>query len=181
MVSELYHLPATITTKQAFIGEKASLEQWHSRLGHPRERIVRSIISKIKLPFVHQNKSSICSYCQLGKSHKLPFSMSSFISTTPLELVHFDLWGPAPVTSHLGHQFYIHFIDDFSKFSWLYPLVQISDAHKAFLKFKIQVENLFGCKIKNLQIDGGTKYFSFKPTLEANGIIHRVSCPYTPK
>ena len=70
--------------------------------------------------------------------------------------MHSDLWGPAPVTSSHGHRFYIHFIDDFNIFSWLYPLVHKSDVYNAFLKLKIQVENLFDSKIKNLQIDGGT-------------------------
>ena len=70
--------------------------------------------------------------------------------------MHSDLWGPAPVTSSHGHRFYIHFIDAFSKFSWLYPLVHKSDTYKAFLKFKPMVENLFGLKIKNLQAGGGT-------------------------
>lgn len=75
-----------------------------------------------------------------------------------------------------GCRFYINFIDDFNKFSWLYPLVQKSDAYNAFLKFKLQVENLFGCKIKNFQTDGGTEYLPLKPLFS---IIHRLSCPYT--
>lgn len=159
----LYYLPATISTKQALVREKASFEQRHRRLGHPSERIERSIIAKNKLPVVQQDKTnSIRFSCQLGKSHKFPFRLSTFISSPPLELVHSDLWGPAPVTSSHGHRFYIHFINDFSKFSWLHPLVQKSDACNAFLKSKLQVENHFDSKIKNLQTDGGTECFPFK-------------------
>lgn len=83
------------------------------------------------------------------------------------------------MTSSHGHRFYIHFIDDFSKFSWLYPLVHKSDAYKAFLKFKLQVENLFDKRTKYVQTDGVTEYLPFKSLFEANGIVHRVSCPYT--
>lgn len=82
--------------EKVLVGEKASFEQWHRRLGHLFEWIVRSIIVKNKLPIVQQNKSySISSSCQLGKSNKLPFGLSTFILSTPLELVRFDLWGPA--------------------------------------------------------------------------------------
>lgn len=115
------------------------------------------------------------------RSHKLPFGLSNFISSAPLELVHSDIWGPTPVTSSLGHRFYIHFIDDFSKFSWLYPLVHKSSAYNAFLKFKLLVENLFDKRIKYLQTNGGTEYIPFKSLFDANGIVHRVSCPYTPE
>ena len=63
----------------------------------------------------------------------------------------------------------------------LYPLVQKSDSCNALLKFRLQVENLFDSKIKNLQTDGGTEYFPFKPILEADSIVHLVLCPYTPE
>lgn len=101
------------------------------------------------MPVLHKNKgSSICSSCQLGKSHKLPFIFSNNISTAQLEIVHSVIWGPAPVISY---RFCIHFIDDYSKFSWIFPLSHKSDAHFVFEKFKLQVENLLVKKIKMLQ------------------------------
>ena len=61
---ELYYLPLPISTKKTLVGEKASFEQWHRRLGHSSKRIVRSIITTNKLPLLQQNNNySICSSC----------------------------------------------------------------------------------------------------------------------
>jgi len=56
-----------------------------------------------------------------------------------------------------------------------------SDVFVCFLKFKCLVENLLSRKIKQLQTDGGGEFTSsqFKMFLANNGIIHRISCPYT--
>ncbi len=43
-------------------------------------------------------------------------------SVSPLDLIHTDIWGPAPVLSSLGYSYYIHFLDDFSKFSWFFVM-----------------------------------------------------------
>ena len=43
-----------------------------------------------------QFTSFFCSDCAIGKNHKLPFSASLSYVSVPLELVHCDVWGPAP-------------------------------------------------------------------------------------
>lgn len=43
--------------------------------------------------------SSLCSSCQLGKSHRLSFSINEKHSAVPFELIHFDLRGPSPIVS----------------------------------------------------------------------------------
>jgi hypothetical protein len=53
---------------------------------------------------------------QQGKSHQLPYPNSLSISKDPLELVFFDVWGPAPES--VGRKkYYVSFIDDYSKFT----------------------------------------------------------------
>jgi transposase InsO family protein len=154
---------------------------WHSRLGHPSSPIVHQILKKHQLPFVGslQNKE-VCEPCQLAKSKQLPFPLSSRVSSAPLQLVHTDVWC-SPVVSSSGFRYYVIFIDDFSRYSWLYPLHNKSDAFISFKKFKALVENQFSSRIKNLQSDGGGEFISFQFTsfLETHGIFHRISCPYT--
>lgn len=36
----------------------------------------------------------------------------------PLEIMHCDLWGPGPVTSNQGFQYYVIFVDDNSRYTW---------------------------------------------------------------
>lgn len=58
-----------------------------------------------------------------------------------------------------------------------------SDTLSAFLLFKKQVELQLGCKINQLQTDGGGEFCSaaFAAQLHNFKIQHRVSCPYTSK
>lgn len=76
-----------------------------------------------------------------------------------------------------GYKYYIHFIDDYSKFTWLYLLRTKSKAFNTFCNFKAQAELQLGFKIKSVQSDWGGEYRAFSNFLISNGIHHRVSCP----
>lgn len=58
----------------------------------------------------------------MAKSHKLPFARSESVSSEPFELVHMDVWGPSPVPSNKGFRYYLLVIDDYTRYSWLFPL-----------------------------------------------------------
>ena len=131
--------------KQVFSSIKVSRERWHSRLGHPAIQIVQHVLHRHELPSVSNNNSVICDACQQGKSHQLPFSLSTRVTTSPLEIIYSDVWGPAQ-TSVSGHQFYVSFIDAYSRFTWLYLLKHKSDVFQFFLQFQQHVERLLGKK-----------------------------------
>ena len=152
---------------------------WHNRLGHPSSHIVSLVLNKCNLPHLNKIPSLICSACCMGKIHKSLFLHSTSSYTKPLELIHTDLWGPASTPSSHGHQYYIHFIDAYSHFTWIYILKHKSEAFQVFLHFKSQVKLQLGHKIKAVQSDWGGEYRSFTKYLTSNGIIHRISCPYT--
>lgn len=78
----------------------------------------------------------------MGKSKRLLFYISSFMSSEPLELVQCDLWGPPPEPLVNGYHYYISFIDDYIKYVWLYPLSTKSQAFDTFVKFKTYAENM---------------------------------------
>jgi hypothetical protein len=101
------------------MGICTSLDGWHSRLGHPSLRIVRQVFSQNNLAIQQSSASSVCHACQLEKSHRLPFHLSPTISSHPLDLVFSDVWGPSPIASVNGNKYYVCFIDDISKFTWL--------------------------------------------------------------
>jgi len=75
---------------------KPSTTLWHHRLGHASTPIVQQVLNRHTLPFVKiSNKNMICDACQMGKSHPLPYSRSTSLSTTsPLDLVFFRCMGP---------------------------------------------------------------------------------------
>lgn len=131
------------------------------------------------LPYVKESSSSVCNACQLAKSHQLPYNNAIHRSTSPLELVFSDVWGPAP-TSVGGYKYYISFIDDFSKFTWIYLMHDRTEVQRIFLQFQTHAERLLDTKIKFVQSDWGGEYqklhTQFFRTL---GIAHHVSCPHT--
>lgn len=88
-----------------------------------------------------------CEACQFGKGHKLPFKNSVSCAVEPLDLVHSDVWDPAPISSVSGFKYYVHFLDDCSRFTWIYPLKYKSEVLQAFIQFKNLVENQFNKRI----------------------------------
>jgi hypothetical protein len=83
--------------------------------------VVSRIVKDNMLPCssLEFSKESVCDVCQQGKSHQLPFPKSVSVSQAPLELIHSDVWGPAPIS--IGRKsYYVSFVDDFSKHVWIY-------------------------------------------------------------
>jgi histone deacetylase 1/2 len=101
------------------------------------------------------------------------------VYTKPFEIIHCDLWGPAPITSYYGYNYYITFVDTYTKYTWIYFLKHKSDALKAFTQFSSFIQNQFQSTIKALQSDWGGELRSFTSLLNTLGIQHRLTCPHT--
>jgi hypothetical protein len=65
----------------------------------------------------------------------MPFIKMHVAVSQPLELIYSDVWGPASTLSTSGARYYISFLDDATKFLWLFPLKLKSDAYQTFLSF----------------------------------------------
>jgi len=164
------------SNKQANIVTKLSTSRWHSRLGHPSSVIVRYVLSKNKLSY-EPSSESVCDPCQQAKSHQLPYPISTSVSTAPLQLIFSDVWGPAPIS--VGRfSYYVSFIDDYSKFTWIYLLKKRSDVFQVFLNFQNLVERKLNSKIIAMQSDWGGEYEKLNSFFQKLGISHHVSCPH---
>lgn len=65
-----------------------------------------------------------------------------------LGVVYSDVVGPISVTSLGGASYWVTFIDDFSRKTWLFPISSKDKVFKKFKHFKARVENESGCSIK---------------------------------
>ncbi|KAI0509952.1 hypothetical protein KFK09_010552 [Dendrobium nobile] len=180
----LYSLPTTSTSasQHALSATSPPINHWHHRLGHPHTRI-SDIISNCN-PHLSINKSRVnCTFCNASKCHKQVFEFSCHRQNMPLAMIHSDVWGPAPVTSSQGYRFYVIFVDDFSRYTWIFPLQHKSDVFHTFVNFKTYIERFTNNKIKILRTDGGAEFvnLNFKNYLRSQGILHQLSCPYTPE
>ena len=125
-----------------------------------------------------ERQTSVCDACQRAKSRQLPYNLSHHVSTMPLELIHSDVWGPA-IASSGGYKYYVSFVDDYSRFSWIYLLKHKSDVEQVFYAFQAHVERLLHTKIIAVQSDWGGEYHRLHRYFQRTGISHRVSCPHT--
>jgi len=113
----------------------------------------------------------------MAKSHQLPYPKSTSISSAPLQLVFSDVWGPAP-DSVGRNKYYVSFIDDYSKFTWIYLLKYKSEVFQKFHDFQQLVERQFNRKIITVQTDWGGEYEKLNSFFTKIGISHHVSCPH---
>jgi hypothetical protein len=69
-------------------------------------------------------------------------------------IIIFGCMAPAP-TSGGKHNYYVSFIDDFSKFTWIYLLQHKFEAFQKLHDFQAHVERLFDRKVLAMQTDWG--------------------------
>jgi hypothetical protein len=119
---------STRSHKQAIFTFKPSSSTWHRCLGHPSLFAVQQILRHNNLPHSHEIDPYVCDSCQRAKGHQFPYPIYTSVSTAPLEQIFFDVWGPAP-TSVNKHSYYVSFIDDFSKFIWIYLIKKHSGVY----------------------------------------------------
>jgi hypothetical protein len=98
-------------------------------VGHPSDKILNLIFDFSKDFY---NK---CEAYKLGKQTKLPFCDSNSKSNEIFELIHSDVWGPSPIDSYNGFKYYVIFVDDFSRATWLYLMKNKSEVFFSFSKF----------------------------------------------
>ena len=101
-----------------------------------------------------------CEACQLSKATRLPFVSSKSRTNSLFEIVHSDVLGPSNVESFDGYKYYVTFVDDYSRTTWLYLLKFNSEVFDAFKDFHNLVKTQFSSKIHILRSDNGTKYTS---------------------
>ncbi|MDV3146689.1 MAG: reverse transcriptase domain-containing protein, partial [Sweet potato little leaf phytoplasma] len=163
----------------ALVSSVRESPNWHFRLGHPATATLKNVLSLCGVSCNSLNQ--FCNHCQLAKSHRLPFSLVETKTTKPFQLVHSDVWGPSPQLSINGARYFLLFVDDYTRFSWLYLLKSKDETLPCFLNFKKLIETQFDASIRCLQTDWGGEYRSLSKYLLSQGILHRISCPYTPQ
>ncbi|KAL4367130.1 hypothetical protein GQ457_05G027260 [Hibiscus cannabinus] len=105
----------------------ASLEDdswlWHHRYGHLNFKSL-SLLSNQNLvdglPMIRRI-DAVCESCVVGKQHRDPFSKTSNMRASKLaELIHADVCGPMQTLSLNNSRYFVVFVDDFSRMTWVY-------------------------------------------------------------
>jgi hypothetical protein len=105
-------------------------------------------------------------------------SLNHLVCQKPLELVFSYVWGAAPIS--IGkNKYYVSFIDDYSKFAWIFLLKNKSDVFTKFHEFQQHVERILNRKIITIQTNWVGEYQRLNSFFNRIGITHLVSCPHT--
>jgi hypothetical protein len=123
---------------------------WHKRMGHLHHRalpILREIVTG--LPKFSIEQHCVCRGCTHGKYANVAFPSSEHRSKGILNLVHLDVCGPMLVSSITGSMYYLFFINDFSRKTWIYFLKSKDEVFSRFQEFKALVENQQGRRSKS--------------------------------
>ena len=200
--------PVTVeATESAMV---ADINLWHQRMAHVhcdgiRNMVKHGVVEGVKLDY--KPNVTRCEACVYGKSTRAPIpKQGATRSAKVLDLVHTDVCGPFPVPSIGGSRYFVSFVDDHTRFAWIYPIRSKSDVFDRFKQWLTMVENMHERKLrvlqpdnklrkwmttdmdsqskglKVLQSDNGGEYLSTHMTqfLRNRGIQHRLTAPYNP-
>ena len=98
-------------------------------------------------------------------------------------MVHSDIGGPSRVKSTLGFQYFVTFIDDYFRCTWLFLMKNCSELFHIFQSFFNEIKTQFSVSIRVLRSDNGCEYLShsFKQYMASYGILQQTSCAYIPQ
>ncbi|CAI7845409.1 unnamed protein product, partial [Closterium sp. NIES-53] len=102
---------------------------WHHRLGHPSLPHLRSMHSRLLVSSLPRSMPSLpcspappCLPCVEGRQRAAPHSFEFPPTTAPLQTLHMDIWGPAPVGGADQECYFLLFVNDYTCYTIVFPL-----------------------------------------------------------
>ncbi|KAL0420217.1 UNVERIFIED_CONTAM: Retrovirus-related Pol polyprotein from transposon RE1 [Sesamum latifolium] len=163
-----------------------TVDLWHMRLSHASYFKLDTMMKKSMLkglPKLEVRRDTVCAGCQYGKAHQLSCEESNFRAKEPLELIHSDVFGPVRQASIGGMKYMVTFIDDFSRYVWVYFMNNKFKTLTKFKEFKKSAEAEIGRGVRCLLTDNGGEYTSdeFLDFIREAKIRQQFTCPITPQ
>ncbi|CAI7829170.1 unnamed protein product, partial [Closterium sp. NIES-54] len=113
---------------------------WHHRLGHPslprlRGMASRALVSRLprSLHPLPPGPAPTCVPCVEGRQRAAPHSSSFPPTEAPLQTLHMDVWGPARVRGQGHERYFLLVVDDFSRYTTVFPLRSKGEAPETFI------------------------------------------------
>jgi len=167
------------STSSAYIVESSNV--WHGRLGHVNFDSIRRLIKLNSIPTFHIDSKYKCETCVEAKLTRSSFQTIER-KTNPLDLIHTDVCDLKTIPTRGMYKYFITFIDDSTKYCYVYLLKSKDEALEKFIIYKNEVENQPNKKIKVVRSDKGGEYVSpYAEFCSQHGIIHEFTAPYSPQ
>jgi len=188
--NSLLNVVNNVGYKRSMLNENSAF-LWHKRLGHiSKERMMRLVSNEI-LSNLDFSDLELCVDCIKGKQTKHN-KKGATRSSQLLEIIHTDICGPMDTPAFNGEKYYITFIDDFSRYGYVYLLHEKSQSVNVLETFVKEVERQLDKKVKIIRSDRGGEYYGkynesgqcpgpFAKFLESHGICAQYTMPGTPQ
>ena len=88
------------------------------------------------------------------------------------------MWGPSPITTFFGHCWFVIFVDDCNRMTWLYQMKIKVEVFMIFQAFHAMVQTQFSTKIQILCLDNGEEFINheFQTYFQHHGLVHETLC-----
>ena len=183
--SDLYIVKCRPAKEEAMVS-KATLQRWHERMGHNNRRDLINLETKVEGMKIEGTDVRMCEPCETQKAKRAKIDKTvGTRARAPLEIVHVDVLGPLEESIN-GYKYAIGFVDSFSRYITVYPMVGkdkvlenvkqfvadmgkpgtlVSDNGQEFISNAMREY----CRNKEIRLETTTPY-----TPEDNGKIERV-------
>lgn len=121
--------------------------------------------------------------CKLGKSKSLAFPLTGSQASMCFLNYSYWCWGMNHVLSHVQYRFFETFIDNYSRFTWVFFHRFKANMFSTFQTFVTYMETQISTCIKILHSNSSVEYISrdFKSFLQKKGPFSHHSCHCIPK
>ncbi|KAJ9536395.1 hypothetical protein OSB04_un000430 [Centaurea solstitialis] len=160
---------------------------WHRRMCHMNFKNMNKLVKNNLVRGLPRKEffcNDNCVACLKGKQHKSSHKSKEVNNiSSPLQLIHMDLFGPTNVMSIGKKSYCLVIVDDFSRFTWVYFLKTKDETSGLIKSFVTRVENQSNLKVKVIRSDNGTEFKNsdINSFCDEKGIEKQYSAPRTPQ
>jgi len=97
--------------------DRATIWLWHRRLGHLSFGYLRKLQPHL-FNEVHDSKFH-CNICEMAKSHRITYLPSLNKSSKSFAVIHSDVWGLAKISTISKACYFVTFIDECTRMTWM--------------------------------------------------------------
>ncbi|KAJ9558377.1 hypothetical protein OSB04_012991 [Centaurea solstitialis] len=168
-------------------GTQGAHHKFGKKAGRGQKRAPPRMNDNVQPTQQKAKKDEKCRFCKTTKHTKKGAKRSSQL----LEIIHTDICGPFDVPTFGGENYFITFIDDYSRYCYLYLLHNKSQSVNAVEAFITEVERQLEKKVKIIRSDRGGEFYGrydetgqhpgpFAKLLEKLGIAAQYTTPGSP-
>jgi hypothetical protein len=160
-----------------------SRDIWHQRLGHLNYSDLEKLPSLAEGIAFTGAPDPDCVACIKHKTKRSSHPSSDTRASGAGELLHIDLGVLNEAYSFQGHRYYLLFVDDHSRYSFIFFLQKKSESAQIITNLIEHVNNHTGKYPRYIRSDNALEFFTntLNSFLASKGIIHQSSCAYTPE